>query len=155
MRAYRLSKSAVLPVSIISLLFLAWAEVSISGCKKGEEYNIPNVPVDIYIPLALPEYSALNSIGNHVIISGGYKGIIIFRRSIDQFSAYERACPFDPTASGSIVAPDSSLVLGVDYKCGSKFNFFDGSVVNGPATRPLKQYNCDYDAATMSLRIYN
>lgn len=136
-------------------LFLLVAISSITGCQKGDDNNIPNVPVDIYIPLALPDYVALNSIGNHVIISGGYKGIIIFRKSIDQFAAYERACPFDPTTSGSIVEPDSSLVLGIDYKCGSKFNFFDGSIVNGPATRPLRQYNCDYDAATMSLRIYN
>lgn len=136
------------------ILLLALAVYA--SCRKGDDdSNIPNVAVDIYIPLSLPEYAPLNSVGNSVLISGGYKGIIVFRRSIDAFAAYERACPFDPQASGSIVERDSNLVMGVDRKCGSKFSFFDGSVVNGPASRPLKAYNCDYDAVTQSLRIYN
>lgn len=128
----------------------------ILACKKGDDTAIPNVNVEIYIPLALPEYSMLNSVGNHVLVSGGYKGIIVYRKSIDQFAAYERACPYDPTVSGSIVEPDSNQTIGVDRKCGSKFVFFDGSILNGPATRPLKQYHCDFDGLSPgSLHIYN
>ncbi len=132
-----------------------WLMPVIAACNKSDDSDIPNVAVDLYIPLALPEYSTLNSVGNHVMVAGGYKGIIIFRKSIDAFAAYERACSFDPQASGSIIEPDSSLVIGIDHKCGSRFNFFDGSVLNAPATRPMKQYNCTYDATTMSLRIFN
>lgn len=121
----------------------------------GVDNNIPNVQVDVYIPLSLPEYATLNGIGNHVLVAGGYKGILVFRKSIDQFAAYERACPYDPMVNSSIIVADSNLVLGVDRTCGSRFNFFDGSVLNGPSSRPLKQYNCDYDVQLNTLRIYN
>jgi nitrite reductase/ring-hydroxylating ferredoxin subunit len=141
------------PLSKISLLLFSFLYLS---CGKNSSYSdIPNVQVDLFIPLSLPEYSALNGVGNSVKVAGGYKGILIFRKSIDQFAAYERACSFDPTNSGALVDVDSSLVLGIDRHCGSKFNFFDGSVVNGPASRPLKQYNCDYDAQLLTLHIYN
>ncbi|MFM2135731.1 MAG: hypothetical protein RL021_1131 [Bacteroidota bacterium] len=133
------------------------AVLPISSCRKeGATDNIPNVAVEIYIPLSLPEYTALNSIGNYVLVNGGYRGIIVFRKSLTEFAAYERACPFDPTAAGSLVEPDSGNVSGVDRKCGSEFLFFDGSVLNGPATRPLKQYRCDFDGNSPgSLHIYN
>lgn len=135
---------------------MLWLALAILSCKKSDPYtDIPNVAVDVYIPLALPEYAPLNSVGNHVMVAGGYKGLIIFRKSIDEFAAYERACTFDPQASSSIIVADSSLVIGIDHTCGSRFNFFDGSVLNTPATRPMKQYACDYDPLTMSLRVHN
>lgn len=128
-----------------------------TSCKKdGAMDNIPNVAVEIYIPLSLPEYTALNSIGNYILLSGGYRGIIVYRKSLTEFAAYERACPFDPTAAASLVEPDSGNVSGVDLNCGSEFLFYDGSVLNGPATRPLKQYRCDFDGNSPgSLHIYN
>lgn len=131
--------------------------LTLVACRKdGATDNIPNVAVEIYIPLSLPEYTALNSIGNYVLVNGGYRGIIVFRKSLTEFAAYERACPFDPTTAGSLVEPDSGNVSGVDRKCGSEFLFYDGSVLNGPATRPLKQYRCDFDGNSPgSLHIYN
>lgn len=139
------------------LLSALFALLLILACRKdGSTDNIPNVAVEIYIPLSLPEFTALNSIGNYVLVSGGYRGIIVFRKSLTEFAAYERACPFDPTAAGSLVEPDSGNVSGVDRKCGSEFLFYDGSVLNGPATRPLKQYRCDFDGNSPgSLHIYN
>ncbi|MFM9052190.1 MAG: hypothetical protein ACKOKF_07730 [Bacteroidota bacterium] len=135
---------------IILLIPLFWA------CSRSNvDNNIPNVQVDLYIPLSLPEYATLNGIGNHVLVAGGYKGILIFRKSIDHFAAYERACPYDPMLNSSLIVADSNLVLGIDRTCGSRFNFFDGSVINGPSSRPLKQYNCDFDAQLNTLRIYN
>lgn len=126
------------------------------ACKKSNQTDpIPTVPVNITVPLRLPEYSALNSIGNYVYINGGYKGIIVYRRTLDQFVAFERACPFDPTTSGAIVVVDSSGVMAKDSKCGSKFNLFDGSVVNGPAARSLKPYNVEYNQNSETLYIYN
>ncbi|MFM7217365.1 MAG: hypothetical protein ACKO1U_05050 [Bacteroidota bacterium] len=128
--------------------------LAISCSKNNVDNNIPNVQVDLYIPLSLPEYAALNSVNNHVTVAGGYKGILIFHK-VDGFVAYERACPYDPLVNSSIIVADSSLILGVDRTCGSRFNFYDGSVVNGPSGRPLKQYNCDYDAQVNALRVYN
>lgn len=137
------------------LFILTWLLFAFSCKKSSQVDSIPSVPVNLTVPLSLPQYSALNAIGNHVNINGGYKGIIIYRRTLDQFVAFERACPYDPTTSGAIVEADSSGILVVDRHCGSKFNLFDGSVVNGPATRGLKPYNVDYDSGTQTLYIYN
>lgn len=125
------------------------------GCRKENDSQVPNVPVNITLYLSLPEYSALNSVGNSILINGGYKGIIVYRKSIDAFAAYDRACPYDPTTTGSILVVDSSLVQVRDDKCGSKFSLFDGSITNGPASRPLRAYATEYDAAAQSLYIHN
>ena len=129
--------------------------MAISSCRKENDSQIPNVPVNLTLYLSLPEYSALNSVGNSITINGGSKGIIVYRKSIDDFAAYDRACPYDPTASGSILNVDSSLVQVKDDKCGSRFSLFDGSITNGPASRPLRAYGTEYDAAAQSLYIHN
>ncbi|MEE9408332.1 MAG: phosphoribosylaminoimidazole carboxylase [Polaribacter sp.] len=42
--------------------------------------------------LDLPEFNSL-VIGNAVEITGGAKGILIFRKSTDEYAAYDRICP--------------------------------------------------------------
>lgn len=128
----------------------------IFSCKKSRDENsIPNVSVDLVVPLGLPQYASLNSIGNSLAISGGVKGIIVYRKSIDEFTASERSCPFDPLVNDAIIEIDTSQVIGVDRHCGSKFSFADGSIIQGPASRGLKQYTCEYDAATQQIYIHN
>jgi len=123
------------------MLLLVVSSVFLFSCKKKDTQNsIPNVSVDITIQLALPQYSSLTGIGNSITISGGVKGIIVYRKSQDEFQTYERSCPYDPLVNAAIIKVDSSGVLGVDYNCGSKFLLLDGSIVNGPSTRQLKAY---------------
>ena len=47
--------------------------MAISSCRKENDSQIPNVPVNMTLYLSLPEYSALNSVGNSITINGGYK----------------------------------------------------------------------------------
>lgn len=136
----------------LGLLFLA----GVSSCKKEKNNgSIPNVTVNLYLALSLPEYAALNSVGNSIEISGGYKGILVYHRFQNEFVAFELACPYDPLESGAIVQKDSSNVIGVDYNCGSKFYLTDGSILEGPSNKPLKQYQTSFDAGSNSLYIYN
>lgn len=143
--------------SSLKILAIFTVIVILFGCKKDKGYSdIPYVNVQLYIPLSLPQYSALNGIGNSMVVAGGYRGIIIYRRDISEFVAFEQACTFDPTAPNALVEIDSSGVMGVDHNCGSKFNLLDyGSIMNGPATRPLKQYRTEYDSGTLTLYIHN
>jgi len=130
--------------------------LSINSCKKKDSQDsIPNVPVDIYISLNLPQYSSLTGIGNSVLISGGVKGIIVYRKSQEEFSTFERSCPYDPLVNAAIVKVDSSGVIGVDSNCGSQFLLLDGSIIHGPATRQLKAYHNEYDAGSQTLYIHN
>ncbi len=124
------------------------------SCRKNEDL-IPNVSVNEYINLNLPSYSNLNAVNNWIYYPAGAKGLIIFRKSTTEFVAYERACTYDPNTSGAVVY---MLTNGIDAKdsiCGSKFFIFDGSIINGPASRPLQQYRCTYNISANQLHIYN
>jgi hypothetical protein len=138
-----------------SILCLVLAVVFfLQDCKKDSS-SIPNVSVDIYIYLTQPSNINLNSVGGWVYVSGGVRGIIVFRKSTTEFAAYERDCPFDPDASAAKIEVDSSGVIGVDYNCGSKFSLFDNSILNGPATRGLKMYYAEYNPGNQTVYIHN
>ena|SRR6185369_16815354 len=127
---------------------------SLSECKKDNS-TIPNVSVDLYVYLSIPSSINLNSQGGWIYVNGGVKGIIVYRRSNEEFAAYERACPYDPNESSALVEVDSSNILAVDRHCGSKFNLLDNTIINGPTTRSLKAYHADYDASGNTVHVYN
>lgn len=123
------------------------------SCKKSTD-QIDPANVDFYIYLTQPDFQSLNTVGNYAYVTGGVKGIIVYHKSIDEFAAYERSCPYDPNVSSAIVEVDSSGIGLIDYHCGSRYNILDGSIVNGPTSYPLRQYQCDYDGVSI-LHIHN
>jgi len=142
--------------TFICSFFLTLSIFIFSCSKNSEDTTIPNVPVNFTIYLTLPQYSNLNSIGNYSIVDGyGYRGVIVYRRSIDEFVAFDLACPYDPTTNGAKLAVDSSGITMVDAKCGSKFSLYDGSIIKGPATRSMKGYTTSYDPTSSSVYVYN
>lgn len=143
-----------IPKIIFSTILLL---IPIFSCKKNDvNASFPTVPVNITIYLTTYPYTQLNSIGNHAYVTNaGYRGIVIYRKSLDEFAAFDRACPYDPTASGSLLDVEASGLIMADGKCGSKFSLYDGSVINGPATAPMKSYHVDYNSTSGTLLIYN
>ena len=140
-----------IPILIASFLLIT---IIAAGCKKEKnEYAIPSVPVDVYVYPSLPQYSSLNAVGGWVYVSGGYKGIIVYRNGPETFSAFDRACTFDPNKPCEIVDVEANGLTAHDDCCGSRFQITDGTVVEGPAFRPLKPYSTFWDGN--SLRIYN
>lgn len=89
------------------------------------------------------------------ITDAGYKGLIVYHRSIDEWVAFDRGCTYDPANADAILNVVTGSLTVEDTHCGSKYNLVDGSVIASPATTPMKQYRVDYDAATQSLYIYN
>lgn len=73
------------------LLGVAW------GCEKNQRRNFPNVQFDQYIYLNNPSNFPLRTVGGAMSHDGGYRGLIIFRRFInngnDDFVAFDRGCP--------------------------------------------------------------
>jgi hypothetical protein len=124
------------------------------NCKKDNS-TIPSAYVDFYIYLTQPNYVKLNTVGNWMYFPDGVKGTIVFRKSFNEFAAYERSCPFDPNAANALIVVDSSNVIGVDHNCGSKFGLTDNSILNGPATRSMKTYYSDYDANTQTVHVHS
>lgn len=119
--------------------------------KKQAHDSIPEVPVNLYIDINSTMYIELNTIGGWVYLTGGYKGILIYRIAVDEFVAYDRACPYDPFETCARIAMDPSGLTCSDSCCTSKFGILDGSVINGPATIPLKRYNTFYDGSVLSV----
>ena len=136
----------------IILLFIV---VGFFSCDKNQS-KIPLVVVDIWIDLTDPLYYDLQQVGNYAYITGGVNGIIVYRSSVDEFSAYERTCPHDPEC-GKVFMDEKSLLTAVDtICCGSEFLLMvDGAVFSGPSKYPLKKYYCEYGVNSQILHIKN
>ncbi len=110
------------------------------GCKdQGIGPGIPDVPVSIQLNVSSLQYPQLRQDGGYVYLQGGYNGILLVRQNANLYTAFERACTYDPTASCSQVEVDASNLFLIDKCCGSQFNF-QGNVTAGPAMYSLKQY---------------
>jgi nitrite reductase/ring-hydroxylating ferredoxin subunit len=120
----------------------------LSACKKSSEEQqpaIPYIPVSFSINPNSTQYIELNHIGGWVPVTGGYRGIIIYRKSETEFMAYERACAYDPTADSAQVRVENSGITCYCPKCKSKYVLLDGSPYSGPSHWALKQYRTVYD----------
>lgn len=133
-------------IFVVSALFVS--------CNKNRN-RVPYVPVDMYINTSLPAYVNLSAIGGWVYASGGSKGIIIYRQSSDIFMAYDRHCTYDVNANCNPAVVDSTNIA-IRCECdGSRYQIYDGSVIEGPATMSLQQYQTSYDIMSNTLHIFN
>lgn len=133
------------------ILFLSIIALS---CNKDRDL-IPAVYVNFSINLSDAQFNHLQAVGNAEYVTGGVKGIIIYKESNDHFLAYDRACSFRPSLECERVSLDSETngVLMVDSCCGSKFLLSDGMPIQGSALLPLKQYNTYFDGN--NLQVFN
>jgi hypothetical protein len=137
----------------IALLLLAGAFFFGTACKKDSYSDIPNVYVNLHLDISSTLYMELTHVGGWLNLTGGYKGITVYRSSTVEFVAFERCCPYDPTVPDARVFVDDSGLSLTDPECGSQFLILDGSVIQGPAGMPLKQYRTNFDGD--NLHIYN
>ena len=122
------------------------------SCKKDNN-GIPYVAVDLYVYTSDPNFVNLNAVGGWVYITGGSRGILVYRSSNTDFMAYERHCPFEPDNTCGRVEVDSSNIIVKDPCCGSEFVITDGTVTKGPASMALTRYQTTFDGSV--LHIYN
>ena len=136
--------------NIVLLLFIF---ISCS-CDKNQNI-VPYVYVNQYVNISLPTYSNLNTIGGWVYISGGSKGIVIYRQSYDQFSTYDRQCTYNSgQGCGKVTLDSTNTYLECDCD-NSQYQLFDGLVIQGPANYSLKNYQSSFNVSSNQLHIYN
>lgn len=141
---------------IRTLFLVLGATVLLGGaCKKDRDLAIPLVGVEITINLNLPEYNALQVPGGWAYIIGGSEGIVVYRKSSDEFSALDRHCTYQPAEQCRVTVDDTGVMARDTTCCHSAFLLMDGSVTQGPAALGLKQYHTLYNGNTQVLRIYN
>jgi nitrite reductase/ring-hydroxylating ferredoxin subunit len=124
---------------LLAVLFLT------VSCKKDQQY-VPYAYVNLTVYINDPGNLALTTVGGWKYFNGGYKGLIIYRKSLNEFAAYDRCCPYRPEESNSMVSVDTSNnVVMKDASCSSQFLLSDGSPIAGPAVVPLKVYRTVYN----------
>jgi hypothetical protein len=119
-------------------------------CKKDEpqvvkQHPVPSVPVNLTIYPNDPLNFDIQAIGGWMYFSGGVNGIVLYRKSEQEFVALERTStknPSDPK-SRAIVLSDNFTMH--DTISDSKWRILDGAVTQGPAEWPLRTYKTSYD----------
>lgn len=125
------------------------------GCRKNQNNPVPNIPFDLLIDINLPMYNALNDVGGWCYVNGGSRGIIVYRRTLDEFVAFDRHSPEDPNAVCSKpITPNSDNFLQLMDSCNNaSFSLYDGMPISKSAFS-LRQYYTLFDGNNL-LRIYN
>jgi len=131
--------------------------VFLGGCGKDDDSpnvnGIPLVNVDVFVFANNPEFINLSVVGGWEYLSGGSRGLIVYRLTNDQFVAFDRHCPYQPEDDCARVEVDPNTLLIFDPCCDSEFSITDGNVLKGPAVFPLQQYGATWDGTV--LHIFN
>jgi cytochrome b6-f complex iron-sulfur subunit len=108
---------------------LACAGCGLTGCGSDDDPAPANI--DLTLDLSLSENAALQNVGGSL----SRDGIIIARLSATEFAAVSRACTHEGVAVNFRPTPR-------DFYCSAHGSVFStsGAVVQGPASRPLRQY---------------
>ncbi len=139
---------------IVFFLFIVFSLFSQNACRKKDDV-VPYVRVNFTIFLSDPDFVTLQTIGNHVFVTGGVCGIVIYRRSQDDFTAIERCCTYKPSEQCGVLHDTINILQLHCPCCHSRFSIIDGTVLSGPAERNLVLYNTSYDAINNTLHVYN
>ena len=137
---------------IITLKIILCA-VSLSNCRKPEvNHQVPNVRVDEYIVLSLPQYNNLNFINGWLYLDGGYNGLLAFRSTEEEIKVFDRQAPYYVKEKCQVFVDSNSNVSCIDTCSGSEWLFLDGQILKGPATQPLRQYQTTFDGTHLTVR---
>ena len=141
-------------IQIFSIAFICILAVA---CKKKatpvQDNGIPYVPINLVIYPGDPLNYKIQTQGGWQYFSGGVAGIIVYRKTTTEFVALERASTYYPDNFEARAKVQADAFTLKDTISGSKWQIFDGAVISGPATLPLRIYNNTYDGNV--LRITN
>ncbi len=133
------------------IFFIAILMMLLLSCNKEDEHPVPNVPVEYHTNVL---HHNLNNPGMSAQITGhGYRGLFIYRLSMTEVRAYDRACPEDPACTLNI--SDSSAELVESSCCASTYILTDGSPVQNHSGYPLRKYRCFFDSESGRLTVRN
>ena len=145
-----------LRLSVFLIAFL------LPSCDDVNENPFPDVQV--YFTVNLIVDNDVSVPGNSIFFPGvGYGGIITYCFQYDQYYAFDATCTYEISPSCVVVKAENpqlcpclldNFILTCPC-CGSEFSAIDGSILKGPASLPLKQYNVAVFNNYTTLRIQN
>lgn len=140
---------------ILTMLLFILVVIS---CKKKKtetppQYPIPNVPVSVNIYPNDPTNFKIQAVGGWMYYPGaGINGLIIYRKTLEQFVVLERTSPENPNNPGSAVKVQSDNFTCKDTIKNGLWQIVDGAVMNSSAAWALKQYATSYDGNLLMIR---
>ena len=132
---------------IWTILLLAC--LPLSSCRDTPGV-IPYVDVNVDLNLGLPAYNSLNFPGNWLYISGGSRGLIVYRYTLDEFVVLDRHATFDVGAGCQCILSEDGYTI-LDPCSDSQWYIFDGSIIQGPTTAPLERYTTTWIPPVLSI----
>lgn len=124
---------------MIRLTYAVLLLLVLNSCGKSINV-IPDVPVNLSLPLTDPRLLNLSSSGGAVTINGyGVAGLILYRTIAGRYVAYDRCSTVNPENRCAVVF-DTGAFTATDPCSGAKFLLEDGSPAKAPATVALKEY---------------
>jgi len=114
--------------------------VMLGGCGKASNV-VPDVAVNLTLPLSDPRLLGASSAGGAVTISGyGVAGLIIYKTLAGGYVCFDRCSTVNPEKRCAVTL-DAGAFTATDPCSGGKYLLEDGSPVKAPATISLKQYS--------------
>ncbi len=138
------------PVNGFILLMIVFAVFS---CDKENNEQVPNVYVNFTVDINTGQYTELQLIGGWIYVTGGYRGIILHRSSMEEIVALDRTSTYKPETIGNQIIVESNNLIAADTAGGMRYLLLDGSVVEGPVATPLKKYRTTFTGSV--LHVYN
>ncbi len=141
-----------------NIVFIAFVSVLLFlACKKKTQnsvadHPVPYVPVDMTIYPNDPLYFKIQAIGGWMYVNGGINGLIVYRKSQQEFVALERTSsylPDNPSAKGKVMSDNFTVR---DTISDSRWQLYDGTVTQGPATWALRVYGTTYDGNALRIK---
>lgn len=139
---------------VILFLFI----ISVASCKKqtaNSSNPVASVPVNLIVYPDNPLNFRLQSIGGWAYFDGGINGIVIYRKSQEEFIALERTSSYLPNNINARVKVMSDNFTLQDTISNSRWRLFDGEVIQGPAQWPLRIYATNFNTANGTLMVSN
>lgn len=135
-------------------LFLLLFAFCFTHCDDDFQ-EIPLPPADfpdIVMNLRLPEFDDLQVDRGFIIIpTAGIRGIIVYRQSATEYTAFELNCSFESNAAAANVEVDPSGFSLIDRSCTSRFSTDNGMPIAGPARSSLRIYESRLDGNTLTI----
>ncbi len=116
-----------------------------AGCRDRNTNRVPDVPVNIAINIYQPDFFNLSVPSGWVYITGGSRGIIVFRKSMDEFVALERHSPYEPADNCAVTVNEDNVIVS-DPCSDSQWLIMDGTIVQGPTAFALETYNTSFSS---------
>ena len=136
--------------NILITLISGW--LLIAACdKNNNDDTIPYAYINMVIKPNTTMYLELNVVGGWTYLDAPHpsRGIIVYRKALDEFMASERTCPYDPSEPDARVEVETTFSTAVDSCCMSRYLLMDGSPFSGPSNKALLQYHTSYDGVNL------